>query len=1152
MARLKLTAVTTLIALLLALVAVSAIPCLSSVALAQGAEMAGSGFAGDPQCPVAWVNSLQSATLTLAGESQQVGELFSDSGHFEEHPVEEPCDPGKTLGPFIVTQAGALKAHVVGTPPAPAQWSLSNFNTSLRIVYEPSIGRGFGAGRAILELSGQMEDNDLSGTATWEGPGRIWAYIGPPAGHAPLNSSCFEQSYVASAEITEFYPTSAVQPGAAVLPGDEISNIYGPMTLTLPDSGASVMLDSNTTITLNSDQEAFTGTERVSLWYRPAGVLVQETGAVAAESVDLGYPEWLMDLQDQATRLSRDDYIMPEGYSENPATFWLNYREDTLLEAYDRIKDLTDPAEAATEFRLFMNSKQGQWNMLNAGEKGVDVFADVAMIWLLPNGANALESFLRYILRPVPVLGLIANAKNAYDTYDRIAREVVYSAASQRAGRALETFDKSRGWSVELIEQRIGVREAEIAIHKAVIEAGNDKMIAAIKVLADNLISLGCGASMEMTKEETRACDRAEEELYAGRARAQAEYEALVRRRMEMILEAQTEISDLTNYRMPIAQGDVRSLKRMGSSVDPGKYPVVCVPKPVQLFLRSGAAHILKSRDLGPLVIYLLDTHLIPKGTEFAVETIGEDGAVVRVFDGEVELLTGDGRSITVFAGQQTTLPEGVVSPLDPNAYRSGVVSGVALRDIPLDDSGPEPYGVSVARFHPPLDPFTPAMRQAIGVVDAVAYGRPVLQDMIESAEARFGEHVGPGLPPGWIWQEVNRSYANYPPGQAPADATWEVPEVGTLRVTVPNENDFWGARDDAPRLLHKVTGDFDLEAEVLLECAGTNFAISEFLAFAPGSSPGYLAGQFYIEGTKSQYLVLGGGWYRQQNLNRVIQLNRPLADGVDPGDQPIRVRLSRRGDVMKTFWSTDDGQSWVLSSRQVVSLPETMWAGFLFKRMAQDGLPSEPAITTLRDVRLATAPLGGMLDRWWDVVPGSGEVLAGDVDLLMQQDGATPGFVQAYSPWTIEGDFDLIVRYEAAPIQPEPGQQRTIHVAVTSNDGKNHAYIQQLLAADKHAYSVDMAVDGAWFRWREAPTEDHSGSVRLMRQDGLLSAYYLQGEEWIRLDAWNDGFSGPVYLDLRYDWTSPEPMETGVRFTVESLITPEGVWFGPVDEPAE
>ena len=1091
----------------------------------------------------------QRSTVTTGIFGVQVGTGFSDGGHFAEHGVDEQCDPGKTLGPLFVPQGGRLRARVVGNPPVPNRWSLHNYNTGVMIEYEPLLGKSYAPGKIVLELAGQGENNDVSGEGQWDGPGRLWVHISPPWGIGPLSSSCFEQDYQVSVEIIELFPYMPAQPGLAVLSGDTIATEdgFGSLTLTMDNHGASVWLAPGTAVTMNEADQAIPGTEQVSLWFRPSGVAVPQGEQVAEATIDLGYPQWLRELKRLVEGLSTQNYIMPHGYTEDETDhlWWLNFKEATLLEAYNRIKDQGNPCEAATEFRLFMDSKQGQWTMLNAADRGMDLFSDLAMTWILPNEWNALDHFVRTVLAPLPILGQVANFKNVKDTYERIMKELVYDTASQRAAQSLAVFEKSRGWTAEQVQDRNRSLRDGIEASKRTITEARQKAEDTIRQLNDTYNGLGCETGFDLQGPQAELCLQAKRELEAGSRRARFDYEALFRREMASILTSEAEISDLTTYRLPVAQGDCSSLKRSGpaqSQEEPG----FCVPKPAQMILRTGAAQILRSKGFTPLFIYIGDTWIIPKGTEFFVEKLGEDGAVVRVFDGEVEVMAADGRRLTVFAGQEAILPEGSISPLSAEDYHTGFVSGLPLATLPLDDWAPQPYGTRIALFRPPFDPVNKSLAQALAMSDRVLYGRPVLQRALAQVLGRFSPVVGSGLPLDWVWQDTDANHSRYAPGQRAGDATWEVPAPGVLRVTVPNENEMWGARDDAPRLLHKVTGDFDLEAEMLLECAGLHFAISEFVLFAPGFSLGYLGGQFYPEELKSQYLLLGGAWYRYQNLNRLPLANRPLERGVDPGEEPVLVRLSRRGDIVKAYWSRDGGQTWNLSTREELALPETLWVGWLFKRMAWDGLYDQPAVTTLGNIRLKSAPLGSMLDTQWDVASGGGEVIAGETELLMLQDGSQPGYVQAYSPWPIEGDFDLTVRYQASPVDIQPGQERYIHVAVTSNDESNHAYIRNVLTADRHWYNVDMAINGGWYHYREAPTTDESGFLRLVRQNGLFSAYYQQDGEWVRLDEWQESFTDPVYLDLRYEWVSPEPILTQVRFTIERLTAPEGDWIGP------
>jgi hypothetical protein len=188
------------------------------------------------------------------------------------------------------------------------------------------------------------------------------------------------------------------------------------------------------------------------------------------------------------------------------------------------------------------------------------------------------------------------------------------------------------------------------------------------------------------------------------------------------------------------------------------------------------------------------------------------------------------------------------------------------------------------------------------------------------------------------------------------------------------------------------------------------------------------------------------------------------------------------------------------------------------------------------------------MLEEPWDLVGIAGSIIPFDNQLVMTHDGARPGYLQAYSPWSIPGDFDLTARFDAPPLDNQPGQERYIHVAVTSNDEKNHAYVRNAQTPDWHRYDVDLSINGVWYRYHYQDTLDSSGRVRLVRQDGIFSGYYWQDGDWVLLGDWKDGFKDPVHLDLRYELKSPSPAPQTVTFTIERLVTPEGEWFGPAE----
>lgn len=1036
---------------------------------AQGPQPDGSELLA--ACGLGQVKSVNTATLTRSSVTMTPGPLFSASGNFTEKPVDTPCDPGRELGPFPVIAGGRLSARIVGTPPVPNTWSLYNSNTSMVISYEPLIGREFGPGQVILNLAGQIENNDLAGEATWPGPGRLRAYIGAPRGSGPLTGSCFGQGYSAQADILEVYPNMPAQPGAVIQPGDRITtDLFGTLTVSLPATGSSLWIGPNSEVTFESQTAG--GTPQLEL------------------------PPYKLGLPDRAREFERAGLPMAQGYyDENEADYWLRYREGTLEEGYNRISKLPDPCEAAVDLKLFLEAHQGQWTSANAGQKAGRMAGDIALTWLLPNEWNVAEKLAEWALRPVPLFGILADAKNVQDTYDRVMKEVVDDATAVRAKRMLTAFESSRGWNPDQVRARQQELEASIAATEASIRQARAALEEGIKKLDRRLQDLNCYDEWQRLN-NPNVCAVHVGDYNAAHSQLRYQHHHRVSELMAQILAAQTEKQALQTYRLPLAEGNCSALKQ----APPARLTSdACVPKRATLGVGMGRIRIFHNPLFPSQVIDVAGNTIVTRGTELVIDS-RDESSTVTVIEGQVEVTTTAGQVLTASAGQQLILPEGALADFDPAADDGGLVSGIPLRELPLDDGLPEPYGTVWADF-------------------------------------RDNQ-----VPAGWLWQDTTPNHGR------PGDASLDTPAPGLLRVTVPNENDFWGHRDDAPRLLHKVTGDFDLEAELELECEGLHLAISEFLIFVPGRSAGYLKGQFYPEELKSQYLVMGGGWLHMDNLNKLAVNNRKLQDSADPPNGPVRVRMSRRGDVFKTYWSADGGSSWTLSTRETLSLPETMWVGWLFKRMAYDGLSDRPAVTTLREVKLRSGPPGSMLEQPWDLVGFAGSIIPFDAQLVMTHDGVRPGYLQAYSPWSIPGDFDLTVSFDAPPLDIQPGQERYIHVAITSNDEKNHAYVRNALTPDWRRYDVDMAVNGGWYRYHFQDTLDSSGRIRLVRQDGIFSGYYWQDGDWVLLGDWKDGFSDPVYLDLRYQLKSPSPAPQTVTFTIERLVTPEGEWFGPLE----
>lgn len=861
-------------------------------------------------------------------------------------------------------------------------------------------------------------------------------------------------------------------------------------------------------------------------------VLHKDPAAVKWEEKDL-YP-YKRDLQKQAYEWAEAGMPMPDGYRDDPSRFWADYQYEIMELALEGIREEQDPCEALLRFKFFMEGEQGQWTSRNAGGRAADLGADVLLIWLPPNGYDALKTLLRDALGVTTPVGqavvfgakALSAAKNTKATYDRLLKEIAMSAAALRAKRMESEIRITKGYELQEVMDRKRKYEEEISQIQEEVKDLSVGFSLEYARLANELKPLDTWENTIKSWISPWDVDKAVKrmDLRIQMQELRDDFEGRVRQKMDRMLELQTYHAALVDYRLPVLQGGCEALRVKEQPLPPS--PWACAgKKTVELVLKKGFVRISEAKA-GPIGKFVAETLVVlgekepvpvkieikPDGTDYSVEK-KDDSAVVRVFDGAVTVTASDGLLLTVTAGEQAALPDGVVSSfdlaLDSTPHTSsapqslaGLVSGLRLRDVPVDSSVPEPYGLHA----------------------------------VTSADGQ--------LAPGWVWQDTDPNYSGI------QDAILEMPSPEEVRVTVPNGNEFAGHMSYAPRLLHKVTGDFDLETEMQLECEGRHFAASSFIIFTPGVPLGYLYGNMRPESLPAQYYTVGGGRSLWADRNKLSVVNRPWEEGPDAPDGPVRVKMSRRGDVLKTYWSTNGGETWTLDSRHVLPMPATLWAGWLFRRIAHDGLNDKAAFTTLRDVTLKTAPLDTMPDDDWDVVDFAGRVDAFGTELGMGQDGSNPSYVQAYSPWTIPGDFDLVVRYGAPPVDDQPDQERWVTIGVSANDGKDYAYVGNAVTPDQHRYVCDMSINGGWYRWREAPTTEDTGRLRLARQDGHLTGYYWQDNDWVALSKWNDDFSNPLYLDLRFHWKTPNPsvLQTA-RFSIERLETPDGVWIGPADE---
>ena len=486
-------------------------------------------------------------------------------------------------------------------------------------------------------------------------------------------------------------------------------------------------------------------------------------------------------------------------------------------------------------------------------------------------------------------------------------------------------------------------------------------------------------------------------------------------------------------------------------------------------------------------------------GTNVLCQQNGQTSRVA-VVSGAVTISNKHGTVARLRADQQISLPGGKPVKYDPNSWDS---RGIVLAGMP------------------PLSSVAPELssRQLYGTI-----------------APRVNSN---GLPADWLWQD---------PG---ANAKLSGVDARTLRVTVPDGNDLWGngAGTSAPRLLHKVTGDFSLQSQVNLACKCTNLATAEFLLYAPGSSPGYLAKQMDAYGIAAQYQILGGGWVHEQGLDILSALHSTqLSDNPKAPDKPVWLRLTRNGDLWRTYLSMD-GKTWTLTTRQEIVVPDTVWVGWVFKRVAGDGLAKVQATTTLQSLSLTTMPRGTLLDATWDVPqspatsPSVGTVTTSGDQVHVALSSKPLGTIEAYRNGVLTGDFDVSVWLKVQRWTQKPGQTHRAWLAVEDIDGKNYAYVGLFENPNyPHGYYTDLMINGGWGHFQSMPSADWQGELRIARQGSIITTYVLSGGsgQWKRIDQFNTGFARPVWLLVAADnsWQATAPSSTTADFTVMSVAT--------------
>ena len=508
------------------------------------------------------------------------------------------------------------------------------------------------------------------------------------------------------------------------------------------------------------------------------------------------------------------------------------------------------------------------------------------------------------------------------------------------------------------------------------------------------------------------------------------------------------------------------------------------------------------SASAGVPDVKIADKTVKPKGTEFICQWDGASGKV-SVVDGSV-IIADETSEKMLEAGKQIDLPQETVTDYNLSADDGGLVAGIPLRDLILDEGEPEPFGEYDPSF------------------------------------------AGGKIPDDWLWQDPM------------SDAELDSAPSGGLKVTVPDGNEFWGypgvtagQRSDAPRLLHKVTGDFDLQGRVYLDTEATDLATVEFLYFSPGSYIGLKSGLMKQDLLGEHYNLPGGGWLRSGGLNKLPVLERPptvtytgysaeLKSSPDAPDQPVFLKFTRRGNVLKTYHSLD-GEKWILSSREEVNVSQTLWVGWVFKRFAYDGRTDKTAIVTLDDVRLKTAEPGTMPIPEWDEILQAGSAEIDGKTVRLHLDGSGKGTTGVQKTAGLVGDFSATVSFRAENSAPESGESRLLALVASNSNGQNRTYIGWLHDPNHPSqfYVTNFFSSGHGSGSAHDYTGDWSGKLRIVRQDNNISTYFWKDGEWKVLGDFGTGFHDPVYIGMEVtnEQEASANASMTAEFTVDEII---------------
>jgi len=487
-----------------------------------------------------------------------------------------------------------------------------------------------------------------------------------------------------------------------------------------------------------------------------------------------------------------------------------------------------------------------------------------------------------------------------------------------------------------------------------------------------------------------------------------------------------------------------------------------------------------------PIVVQVGNTTTIRKGTKFIARN-DADYQSISVGEGSVTVSGIGNGNIEVGSGKEINLATGDVYDfeyVDDNRYR---MHNLRIDDLFLGDAAPEPAGtVSGPTAASPMDG-------------------------------------------GWIWQD---------PGY---ETKLEVTN-GQVKMTVPHGKCAGVYCDNSPVLMHKVSGDFDLQTTALLQGPNDRWVEMDFILYAPDSFIGLNSKQATEDSLLTHTRMVGAGWSRVWGRSMLKNMNQSFQyGGKEIPDKPVQLKLTRRGDLFRSYWSLDNGSTWNLSAHEQIAVPETLYTGWL--SIYGGDTPGDPAKSalTLSNIKLTSAPLNSLPNPDWDYVYRQGVASGSGDSIELKLDGSALGDVTAYRSEVLPGDFEIIASYEAEPWQHQQGQSRGFSLMAETIDGNKVAYVGAFQNDyNKYQFQTNFNIGGVVRGgWEKMEGAGFTGRLKLARVGSVIHAYVELDGEWVLIDkGYADQVSEPVMTGVQVfnNQESTTPSAVKANFAIEQI----------------